>query len=349
MVELSVLLPSYEAAAYLPACLESLISQSFGDFEIIAVDDGSRDDTRELLARTARSDSRLHVLATPHRGLTAALDAAARAARGRFLARMDADDIAHPERLARERELLLEDESVQVVASRVRLFPRASLSEGLIRYETWVNSLLTHDEIVRDAFVESPLPHPSVMMRRQAFERAGGYVERGWPEDYDLWMRMVGQGYRFAKLPQYLLDWRDRPDRVSRVDSRFSATRFMDLKEHYLVKRFLEKPRTVGIWGAGPIGKRWARRLARRGLEVSHFVDVDPRKVGKRIHGAEVLPAGDVQRLLGGFVIVAVGALSRGSLSEGERRSSCMPARIEIREQLKAAGFEELRDFVCVA
>jgi glycosyltransferase involved in cell wall biosynthesis len=322
-----------------------LFSQTFGDFEILAVDDGSEDETPKWLEESARRDSRLLPIRRRHGGIAEALRGAAREARGPFLARMDADDIAHPERFALQVKFLDEHPGVDVVSSRVRLFPRESLSEGLLRYESWVNSVLTHEEVLRDLFVESPLPHPSVMLRKDALDRVGGYRDAGWAEDYDLWMRMAREGCRFAKLSEVLLEWRDRSDRASRIDMRFSARSFMALKEHYLVETHLANRRRIGIWGAGPIGKGWAVRLQNRGFDVRYFVDLDPRKIGKCIHGATVIAASEVHRLRGMFLVVAVGALSR--LRDGDE--PWLPARAEIRATLGQAGFTEGRDFVCVA
>jgi hypothetical protein len=158
-------------------------------------------------------------------------------------------------------------------------------------------------------------------------------------------MRMAREGCRFAKLPEVLLKWRDRSDRASRLDTRFSARSFMALKEHYLVETHLANRRWLGVWGAGPIGKKWAVRLQNRGFEVRTFIDLDPRKIGQCIHGATVISASDVCRLQGTFLVVAVGALSR--LRGGDE--PWLPARSEIRDHLGRAGFTEGRDFVCVA
>jgi glycosyltransferase involved in cell wall biosynthesis len=322
-----------------------LLGQSYEDFEILAIDDGSEDPTPRLLEDAARRDSRVRFMSQKHCGIAETLRGGTEVARGSLVARMDADDIAHRERFARQVRFLDEHPDVDVVGSRVRLFPREHLSDGLLRYESWVNSVDTHEDMIRDLFIESPLPHPSVMMRKDTLYGVGGYREAGWPEDYDLWMRMAHSGCRFAKLPDVLLEWRDRPDRASRRDQRFSAECFMALKEHYLMKTYLAATRCVGIWGAGPIGKAWALRLRGRGVGVDTFVDLDPRKIGKRIHGASVISASEVHRIREVFLLVAVGALSRGRSKE----QPWLSAREEIRAQLGHAGFIEGRDFVCIA
>jgi glycosyltransferase involved in cell wall biosynthesis len=327
--QVSVLLPCFNAARHLAPCLASLARQTLADLEVVAVDDGSRDDTAARLAQTG--DPRVRVHRQPHAGIASALATAARLARAPLLARMDADDIAHPERLARQAEFLLRHPEVDVVGSRVAMLPRGSLP----RYESWVNGLLTHEQILADLFVESPLPHPSVMMRRESFERAGGYrASSAWPEDYDLWMRLALGGARFAKLPEVLLFWRDRPERASRTDPRYALEKFLALKEHYLMASFLAERRRVAIWGAGPVGKGWALRLACRGVEVSHFVEVDPRKIGKRIHGAQVIAPDDLARTAGAFLLVAVAAPG---------------GREDIRGRLQAEGLRERRDYLCIA
>lgn len=341
--EVSVLLPCFNAAPHLRECLASLFGQTFERFEIVAVDDGSEDDTAPILDEVSHSDSRLRVVRRAHRGLASALQTATEEARAPILARMDADDISQRDRLAVQLHFLREHPEVGIVASRVRLFPREALSDGLLRYETWVNEVLSHERILQDLFVESPLPHPSVMMRRECLERVGGYREMGWPEDYDLWMRMADAGVRFGKTPQELLLWRDWPQRASRVDPRFSDESFARLKEHFLMKTFLRDCGTVAIWGAGPVGKSWARRLASRGIDVSHFVEIDPRKIGKRIHGAHVIAATELDRVRATPLLVAVGALSR------EAKGRFVSAREEIRKQLAEGGWIDGREFVCVA
>src|SRR5512138_1334376 len=131
MPELSVLLPVRDAAPWLPATLASLARQTFRDFEIVAGDGGSRDRSLELLERAAEREPRLRVIATPARGLPLALNTALAAARAPLVARQDADDLAHRERLALQVAFLARHPDVSVVGTRLRLFPAGAYGIGM--------------------------------------------------------------------------------------------------------------------------------------------------------------------------------------------------------------------------
>jgi glycosyltransferase involved in cell wall biosynthesis len=330
----SVLLPVRDAAPTLGACLDSLLAQTLGDIEILAVDDGSRDSSGEELRRAARHDPRVVVLQGTARGLVAALNLGLASARAPLLARMDADDLAHPDRLQAQARRLHEDRGVDVLGSAVELLEDPALAApGMRAYVAWQNTLLDHDAIVREMFVESPLVHPSVMLRTAALRDLGGYREIPGPEDYDLWLRALGRGLRFAKLEDVLLRWRDSPRRLTRTDPRYAPDRFRELKIAALEEGPLSGGREVVVWGAGPIGKAWARALGGAAHRVAAFVEVDGRKIGGSIHGAPVLAVHEAG-LMGPLHLAAVG--QKG-------------ARGRIREAALRLGLREGRDFVAVA
>ena len=304
-----MLLPVRDAAATLGACLDSLAAQDLHDHEVVAVDDGSRDASGDLLLARARSDPRLRVYRTPPRGLVGALSLALGEARAPLVARMDADDVARGDRLTLQVERLERDASVDVLGSRVRLVacPGRAPGAGMRAYVEWQNGLLDHEAIARDRFVESPLAHPSVAMRTQALRGLGGWRAFDGPEDYDLWLRAFDAGLRFAKLAETLVEWRDSPQRLTRTDPRYAPGRFLALKLEALARGPLAGGRPAVVWGAGPIGKAWSRALRGAGHEVQAFIEVDPRKVGGRIHGAPVVGTGEALRLRGPLHLAAVG------------------------------------------
>jgi len=304
----SVLLPVRDAATWLPDCLHSLAGQSLADHEVVAIDDGSTDGSGALLDEAAAQDPRLRVFHTPRLGLVAALNRAAALARSDGLARMDADDVAHPARLECLWSRLSNGPPVDILASRVVFAGEVERSNaGLRAYVDWTNGLLDHGAMARERFVDAPLVHPSVMLRCEALKRLGGYREFDGPEDYDLWLRAFERGCRFAKLAEPLLTWRDSAGRLTRIGSRYAPDRFLALKLAALLRGPLRDERPIVVWGAGPIGKRWSRLLREAGRRVAAFVEVDPLKIGQRIHSAPVVGIAAVRSLTGFLHLAAVG------------------------------------------
>lgn len=330
----SVLFPVRDGLRFAATALRSLSAQTFRNFEVVAVDDGSTDGTFDLLRTYAATDPRVQVVRQPARGIVAALETARRRARAPLLARMDADDVALPERLARQVELLDSDPSLAVVGCGVRIVPREGLTDGRLGYEAWLNGLRDTAALHRDIFVECPLAHPTLVMRRDAVEAVGGYREAGVPEDYDLLLRLWEAGSRLGTVPRALLEWRDRPDRLSRTDESYSPGAFRRLKVEVLSRTLLREREGAVVWGAGPTGKAFCLALREVGVPVRAFVDPDPRKVGQVIHGARVVPPDGVGRFRGALVLGAV--------------SGPIP-RKEIRDAMAGAGFREGVDFVAVA
>jgi glycosyltransferase involved in cell wall biosynthesis len=331
---LSVLMPCYNAAGTLDEALESLACQTLSDFEVIAVDDGSSDATPQILRAWAARDDRIRLLSQQHAGIVAALSAGLAACCAPYVARMDTDDRSLPERLARQYAYLQAHPQVGVVSCRVRGFPVEGVRQGFQIYMEWLNSLLTDEDIRREIFVESPLPHPSVVFRREGVLEVGGYQERGWPEDYDLWLRLYLAGTRFAKLDEVLLEWREHPERLTRTDGRYSLENFLRAKAYFLARGPLTGRDAVIVWGAGMMGRRLGKQLARQEVPLAVFVDIDPRKIGRTRRGLPIIPPEDLlswwERYKNPALLAAVGA--RG-------------ARSLIRQQLVALGLREGQDW----
>ena len=334
----SILLPVFNARPFLDDCLRSVADQTFRDFEVLAVDDGSRDGSLEILESWAQLDDRIRVLRRPHLGLTSTLNAGLAACRGEIVVRMDADDVIHPRRLERQLTALASMPGVDVVSCRIRHFPEDEVAEGFRIYEEWLNGLVTHDQIMRERFIESPIPHPTAVLRRSTLVEAGGYHDHGWPEDYDLWLRLAHAGKRFHKIPETLYFWREHNLRLTRTDSRYAVEKFLACKASYLLAGPLSGARKVIVWGAGQTGRRLSKHLIRGGASVDNFIDIDPSKIGRTLRGRPIVAPAELPRLFASRdrTILLVAVSSRG-------------ARELIRERLIGAGLEETKHFWVVA
>lgn len=333
----SVLLPCRDAAPFLPECIASLEAQSERRYEVLALDDGSRDGTGTHLRAWAGRDPRVRIVDRDGSGIVAALRRLAAGARAPLIARMDADDVARPRRLAAQRRLLAERPDVAACGTGVRYFPRPPATSGYRRYEAWLNGLADPAAIERDLFVECPIAHPTLIVRRPAFEAVGGYRDTDGPEDYDLILRLAAAGHGLANVPEVLHEWRLGPHRLSERSPRYAPEAFRRLKAAFLAAGRLPPRRPLVLWGAGPVGKAFARAWLREGATFSAFVDLDPRKIGQTIHGAAVIRPADLPSFAAParpYVLLAVGTPG---------------ARDEIREALGAMGFREIVDYRAVA
>jgi hypothetical protein len=285
----SVVMPYRDAARTLVASVRSMLAQSDPDFELLCVDDGSQDAGPALLRQLAARDARIRLLRCCGQGLVAALNAALDAARAPLVARMDADDVAHPERLALQRHFLARHAEVSLVASRVVAFPRNEMGEGMRYYLQWQDGCLSPRRIAEQIYLESPLVHPTVMFRTDCVRRLGGYRDAREPEDYELWLRMSRHGLNMAKLPQRLLRWRQHAGSHSRVHPRYARDAFDALRARYLATDpRVREARELVIWGAGRRTRKRVAHLLAHGFSPAAWIDIDPRKIGSRLHGAPV-------------------------------------------------------------
>jgi len=324
----SVVLPVRDGAATLGAALQSLSAQTLRSFEVIVVDDGSSDDTAHVARRRERRDGRIRLVRTPRAGIVPALRRGLAEARGTLIARMDADDVCHPARLAAQVDLLERRPDLAGCGTGIRYVPPSGVTARAAEYAAWLNAMTAWETVAANIFVECPLAHPTFMFRAAALGSVGGYRDRGWPEDYDLLLRLWRHGHRFVSVPRVLLDWNNRDGRLSRTHPAYSLDAFRACRVHHLRRSLLAGRSGVVVWGAGPTGKALALEFLRQGVPVRAFIEVDPRKVGQVIHGAPVhdataantfpdaLHLGAVARSAGRCAVRS--AAAEKGLSEGE-------------------------------
>ena len=293
----------------------------------MVVDDGSRDATRAVAEAFARRDPRFRVVATPPRGIVAALNEGLARCSAPFVARLDADDWMHRDRLALQAAALDAEPTLSGVGCHVRIFPRAGMQPGLREYERWLRSIDSAARVRAERFVECPLPHPTWMLRREAATRLG-YRDRGWPEDYDLLLRLLATGARLGVVPRRLVAWRDGAARLWRTGASYAPERFLACKAHHLAAGPLRGVDAYLLWGYGETGRRLRRALETEGKRAAWIVEVHPRRIGNAIHGARVVRPESVPSLPRLPLVASVaGAFARSAI-----RTEC--ARLGLREQV---------------
>lgn len=336
-LRVSIILPVLNAAKTIGAAIASIRCQTFPDWELIVVDDGSGDGSLELVRNIARTEPRIRVMAHAHCGIVETLNAALSQARGPLIARMDADDESHPSRLSEQITCLEQHPGLGLVSSLVRFGGDPTSAAGYALHVDWLNTLVEPESIYLQRFIESPLAHPSVMFRRELIDRFGGYETGPFPEDYELWLRWLDHGVRMSKVPKVLFTWNDSPGRLSRHDHRYNADGFYRCKGKYLarwIQRQIDPARTVLVWGAGRVTRNRAEHLVPHGVSIGGYIDIDPRKVGKVHDDRRVIAPQELPEPRSCFVLGYVA--KRG-------------ARELARSFLTAKGFVEGRDFLIAA
>lgn len=327
----SVVMPVRNGGAHLEAAVKSILGQSLGSLELLLVDDHSDDGA---IGALDLDDPRLVVMENTGSGVCSASNTGFEHARGAFIARMDADDLSLPGRIESQYRYLQAHPDIDLVGACVEIFAEQELAGGNIRYQAWLNSCRSPEAIHRELFIESPIPNPTAMFRREALLRLGGYQDPRWPEDYDLYLRADELGMKMAKPAEVLYRWREHEGRLTRTDERYARRRFQAAKAHYLARGRLAGKGPVVIWGAGPGGRLMHDLLRQENVPVRGFLEVHPRRIGGLKRGLPVWSVDEIARVRESFVLVAVGAAG---------------VRPKIREFMQSHARVEGEDYLFVA
>jgi len=216
MTTISVVMGVFNAASTLDETIDSILGQTFGDFEFVIVDDGSVDETPSILAACAARDSRIRVIRQENTGLTRALIAGCAAARSPLIARQDAGDLSHPARLQLQKPLFDADEEIVFVSCQTAFVgPELEPLYEARGFAEASRALRVLDLEQPNGVITGPTSHPSVIFRRDAYERAGGYrAAFHFGQDWDLWYRLAALG-KFQMVPEVLYRARVTPESIS--------------------------------------------------------------------------------------------------------------------------------------
>lgn len=295
MPGVSVLLPFLNPGMLLKRAINSIIKQSFKDWEMILVNNGSTDDSVFIAKKAVSLDKRIRLVDEPKKGIVFALNKGLDFCSSGLIARMDADDFAFKNRLLLQYEHMQNKRDLDLCSGIVRHVCKNSSFEGYRIYVDWINSIKTYEQICLNRFIESPFAHPSVMFRKESIKKYGYYRDGTFPEDYEMWLRWLEKGAKMSKIDKIILDWHDLPSRLSRVDKRYSQDSFYEVKMQYLDRWLKENNRfypRIAIWGAGRYARKRAKYLIEKGHDIITYIDIDPKKAGrsdctfyKNIHG----------------------------------------------------------------
>ncbi len=284
---ISVLLTVWNGARTLVECIESILCQSEPDFELVVVDDGSTDETPGLIAAFCARDERVIPMDfSGNRGIVAALNRGLQACRGSWIARMDADDRMAPNRLELQKQYAARYPEVDLWGARVRFFRDVGHpSPGQLLFQNWINDLLTDQAMKAELFLESPIIHPTFFVRQRVYRELDGYRDEPWAEDYDFLFRAAQSGVVFGKVPHVLLEKRDSPTRLYRVDPRCKRQAMLRAKAHYFLRSPGRGERAIVVAGTGSSGRGVARALKAEGVPPVAFVDNMDGPPGRTVMG----------------------------------------------------------------
>ena len=265
--------------------IRSLINQTHSDFECILINNNSRDKSLQIARYYAEKDSRIQIVNESVKGVVFASNTGFQQARGKFIARMDADDEAYPERLKLQADFLEHNPDYGAVSGFAEYVSTGQTYKGLRKYVEWANSVATYQQIKINRVIDSPVINPTAMWRRQTAEKHGMYSPGEFPEDYEMWLRWLKNGVKISKVPYYILKWHDSHTRLTRTYSIYSDEAFYEIKTFYLTE-WLTKNNPfhphVTIWGASKISRKRAVLLEKYGIIIDGYIDIKTtRKLDK--------------------------------------------------------------------
>lgn len=284
----SIIIPFKNTMVFLPECIDSIIEQEYKNWEILAVDDHSTDNSKNLLNAYAQKDSRIQVFTNHGNGIINALRLGYLHSKGEFITRMDSDDIMTPNKISVMANSLIEKGKGHVAVGQVKYFSEKGISNGYERYEEWLNSLTQKGTNYTEIYKECAIPSPCWMVSREDFDACSGFQPDRYPEDYDLAFQFYKNGLKCIPCNKVLLHWRDYDTRTSRTSEHYAQNYFLDIKLHYFLEIERDTRRPLVLWGAGNKGKAIAKSLIDQQIEF-YWVCDNPKKIGKDIYGKEML------------------------------------------------------------
>jgi len=283
----SILVPFKNTEVFISECLDTILKQSYSNWEAIFVDDNSNDNSYNIVKNYTKKNTRIQLYKSEGNGIIEALRTAYKHSSGNYITRMDSDDIMTPNRLEVMVSNLEKHGKKHLAVGQVKYFRADGLSDGFSRYEQWLNKLTVTGNNYSEIYKECVIPSPCWMLHRNDLDACGGFNLNIYPEDYDLAFRFYKAGYTCIPCNDVLLHWRDYSTRTSRTHEHYAENSFLDLKVHYFLELNYDASRPLTIWGAGHKGKTLAKILLKENIPFYWICD-NPKKIGKHIYDQEL-------------------------------------------------------------
>jgi len=284
----SVITPFKNTEKYLSECIESLIGQTYANWELIAINDHSTDNSYSIVEEYAKKDGRIKLFDNDGNGIIEALRTAFTKSTGIMITRMDSDDIMTPDKLQILVDNLTEKGTGHVAVGLVRYFSEVGISDGYSRYEKWLNALIAKGRCYDEIYKECSIPSPNWLVYKEDLIKCGAFDLNFYPEDYDLTFRFYKNGLKCIPCNQVTHHWRDYSTRTSRTHEHYSNNYFLDIKLRYFLELDYDSKRPLTVWGAGTKGKTIANHLVKESVPF-HWICDNPKKIGHKIYGQELL------------------------------------------------------------
>ena len=320
-------MPVKNAELFLHQTIDSILNQSITDWELITVDDHSNDNSFKILSDFALKDLRIQVYKNELSGIIPALKLAYAKSKGRFISRMDADDLMTHSKLELMTDKLKAADDLSVCTGLVKYFSDNELKNGYIKYERWLNQLILENRFLEERFKECVIPSPCWMMSKKGLDKIGGICSGDYPEDYELCLRMLDSGVKMIVVPEVIHHWRDHSHRASRNDPHYSDNLFSDIKISYFMNEVIREGQEVILFGAGRKGKQIAKKLIDLD-QAFNWISSNEKKIGHDIYGKIINSINALNQGVNKKIIIAISGpedqnqikkqFNRWSLSEKE-------------------------------
>jgi glycosyltransferase involved in cell wall biosynthesis len=301
---ISIVMPVKNAFKYLEECILSIQNQSLADWELIAINDNSSDDSIHILNKFSDSDSRIKVFNNDGKGIIDALILAYSKTEGEFISRMDADDKMHPNKLQMLSDSLRENPKA-IITAKVSYFSDTELGQGYLDYQNWLNQFIDQQNHYSGIYQECVLPSPCWMMTRSTLDALGGFKSLSYPEDYDLCFKAYQKNIQILGVNEILHYWRDYSERTSRNDPNYADNTFIGLKTRYFIACDNKSDQPLILWGAGKKGKKIARLLIESGTKFIWATN-NPKKLNVPIYDQQLVLDEEISDIKDAQLIIAI-------------------------------------------